>query len=462
MSPLANLRLQYQPVSLFSGKRFTQMPELYPVHAEVAAAFPKTGRTPVYHLIAGEASTEPRRVGVFFSGGPAAGGHNVLWGLADALPRGSELIGFVGGPQGLIDGAHKVLSRAMLDTVRNQGGFDLLGTGRTKIETEAQFEAVARVVKALKLDALVVIGGDDSNTNAAFLAERLPIAVLGVPKTIDGDLRSRDIEMTFGFDTATRTYAEAIGNICRDACSAGKYFHFIKLMGRSASHIALECALRTRPNLTLIGEERLSLNQIVDQIALWVAKRKYGVILLPEGLPEFIPGLIDTLQLETDPHGNAPVSQIATEELLISHVKQKVALNAVSHFLGYEGRCAFPTNFDAAYAYALGQVVGLAARDRLTGCIAAIRHLAQTPAMWEARMVPIVSLMAPEERKGKKCLVIQKTLVDLKGRPYLSLLGKRAQWASQDAYQYPGPIQYSGPSEVTEGRPLTLHENRTS
>ncbi|MBI3508890.1 MAG: diphosphate--fructose-6-phosphate 1-phosphotransferase, partial [Chlamydiia bacterium] len=387
---LSQKRLHYQPRIpdiLKYPERIRFVPKhLKPVLKTLQPYFPKTFSQPLHQLeVAPPKQRKPLVMGVLFSGGPAPGGHNVIWGLS-ALEN-IRLIGFLDGPSGVIENRFREISPQEIASVRNQGGFELIGTGRTKIETSEQMEAVLRHCMAHKLDGLVIIGGDDSNTNAAHLAEYFltkgsKISVIGVPKTIDGDLRSEEIEISFGFDTACKTYSELIGNLCRDALSAKKYTHFIKLMGRSASHIALECALATQPNLTLIGEEGNSLGEIVQEMVHLIRKRKaagkeYGVILIPEGLIEFIPeirSLIGELNrlgrdvkllslssatllqsfpekiqkqllMDRDPHGNVQVSKIDTEEMLLSFVKQEIPeLSSQSHFLGYEGRCGFPTN----------------------------------------------------------------------------------------------------------------------
>ncbi|HUX20718.1 MAG TPA: diphosphate--fructose-6-phosphate 1-phosphotransferase, partial [Spirochaetia bacterium] len=275
---------------------------------ELKRRFPHTYGMPMVEFNEGENREVSRKsvVGVILSGGQAPGGHNVIAGLFDALKKGnpdSKLLGFLGGPSGILEDKHREITAEYLEAYRNTGGFDMIGSGRTKIETPEQFDRCLEVCTANQIEGLVIIGGDDSNTNAAILAEYFAgkgvgITVVGVPKTIDGDLKNEYIETSFGFDTATKTYSELIGNIERDAASAGKYWHFIRLMGRSASHIALECALKTRPNVTIISEEveqkGRSLSDIVAEIAGVVAHRgniaeDFGVVLVPEGLLEFVP-----------------------------------------------------------------------------------------------------------------------------------------------------------------------------
>ena len=480
-----------------------------PISESLCKLFPKTHALNGWRVEMGRGDNRKLCVGALFSGGQAAGGHNVLSGLFDGLRQihpDCRLIGFLGGPSGLIDNKHLELNAAAIDRVRNLGGFDLIGSGRTKIETPEQFQAVACTAVAHQLDCIVIIGGDDSNTNAALLAEyflqnHISTRVIGVPKTIDGDLRSEDIEISFGFDSACKTYSELIGNIARDALSAKKYYHFIKLMGRSASHIALECALATCPNLTLIGEEKESLAQIVRGVVDLVLERKkagkeYGVILLPEGLIEFIPefkGMISNLNqllaqnknvdqlaephrafytslpetiqkqllLDRDPHGNVQISQIETEQLVLELVKkelksQNLKMNAQGHFFGYEGRACFPTNFDASYCYALGLLGAMAARDGATGVILAIKNLKRPHTEWEPKAVPIVQMMGFEMRSGKEKPVIAKALVDLNGRPYRHFAQEGKKWRLEDSYQMPGPIQFFGPAELTDSVPISL------
>ena len=478
-------------------------------------------------------------VGVLLSGGPAPGGHNVIAGLYDCLKKGSpesRLIGFKGGPGGLVDDKHITITGDVVDSYRNTGGFDMVGSGRTKIETEEQFEKALATAKRHSLDAIVVVGGDDSNTNAALLAEYFAsngaaITVVGVPKTIDGDLKSEWIEASFGFDTATKTYSELIGNICRDAPSGRKYWHFIRLMGRSASHIALECALQTRPNIALISEEvearGMSLSQVVDLIAASVVSRaakgeNFGVVLIPEGLIEFVPEMkvliADINELlarhegefkaisgadaqvafvskrlapesaalyaslpgdiqaqlcwDRDPHGNVQVSRIETEKLLVSMVRARLGKLAEegsykgkfdwqTHFMGYEGRCAFPTNFDADYCYSLGFTACLLALYGFSGYIASIRNLSAPANEWIPGGIPLVSMMNIEHRHGSDKPVIRKALVELDGKPFAEFAGQRDKWALSSDYRLPGPIQYFGPPAVTDMPSLILQIERS-
>ena len=441
----------------------------------------------------------PLRVGVLFSGGPASGGNDVIAGLYHTLKEihpDSELIGILGGPIGLLEKRTKKIREEEVAKRIRRGGFDFLGTGRTKIEKEEDFRKALESCNDLDLDGLIFIGGDDTNTNAYHLAEYFEnngskCSIVGIPKTIDGDLKGKQIEASFGFDTATKVYSELIGNICTDAASSLKYTHFIRLMGRSASHIALECALMTQPNLTFISEEvsyeKKGVKDLVEEIVTVVKERAqegkhYGVILLPEGLIEAIfetKRLIQELNrllakgktandldeenftlfeslpknfqqmllLERDPHGNVQLSLIEIEKLLSEMVKEKLSgttpFHPLCHFFGYEGRCATPSLFDATYCYQLGIVAALLVRDKKTGCMASIKNLGKPVQDWEMQGVPLSLLMGKEERKGEMRRVIKKTLVDLQGPVFKKFKEGRKKWRLSDSYLSPGPMQLS-------------------
>lgn len=474
-------------------------------------------------------------VGVILSGGQAPGGHNVVCGLYDALKATDPenvLLGFKNGPSGLLEDDYLTFDDGYIDQFRNTGGFDIIGSGRTKLETEEQFAVAAQVCKKHGITAIVIIGGDDSNTNAAVLAEYFAaqntgVQVIGCPKTIDGDLKNEDIECSFGFDTATKTYSELIGNIERDANSAKKYWHFIKVMGRSASHVALECALETQPNICLISEEvsakKMSLSQIADYIADSVEKRaakgmNFGVAIIPEGVVEFVPefskliaeinellagnkaaafndlatwkekyafiekgltkesmavfailpeGIQQQLFLERDPHGNVQVSLIESEKLFSALVKDKLAqrkkagtykgkFSPLHHFFGYEGRCAFPSNFDADYCYSLGYNAFMLIQYGYNGYLSKVSNLSRPAEEWVAGGMPITKMMNMERRHGEDKPVIRKALVELDGKPFRFFAAHRDQWAVETAYTYPGAIQYFGPAEVCDLTTRTL------
>jgi pyrophosphate--fructose-6-phosphate 1-phosphotransferase len=413
----------------------------------------------------------------------------------------------------------------------------MIASGRTKLETEEQFEKARKNCEALDINTIVIIGGDDSNTNACLLAEYYAandagINVIGCPKTIDGDLKNEYIETSFGFDTACRVYAELIGNIQRDANSARKYWHFIKLMGRSASHITLECALQTHPNITLIGEEVYEKKQTLDEIVTYIAdvvvKRSetegdFGVVLVPEGLIEFIPevgALISELNdllaeekdaysrlkgrseelafvnhnlskdssyvfsslpeniqiqllLDRDPHGNVQVSRIDTEQLLAEMVnfrleelkaegKYKGSFSTQTHFFGYEGRCAAPSNFDADYCYSLGYTAAALAGAGKTGYMSSVQNTDKPADEWVCGGVPITMMMNMERRHGADKPVIKKALVKLDGNPFIEFQRHRKKWAETTDFVYPGPIQYFGPSEVCDQITKTLELEKKS
>ena len=501
---------------------------------EIKKLFPNTYGMPLVEFVPAETEThKAMNVGVILSGGQAPGGHNVISGLFDEVKKlnpENRLYGFLMGPGGLVDHKYIEITDELIADYRNTGGFDLIGSGRTKLEEVSQFEKGIEILRELDIKALVIIGGDDSNTNACVLAEyyaakNYGVQVIGCPKTIDGDLKNDQIETSFGFDTACKTYAEVIGNIERDCNSARKYWHFIKLMGRSASHIALECALQTQPNICLISEEiekkDLTLNQVVEQIAETVAYRasqgnNFGVVLIPEGLIEFIPaigrliqelndllaahgadykdldkdaqrqyilshlseankatfetlpeGVARQLSLDRDPHGNVQVSLIETEKLLSEMVGDKLAqwkeegkytgkFSALHHFFGYEGRCAAPSNFDADYCYALGTSAAQLIANGKTGYMAIVKNTTAGTDQWKAGGVPITMMMNMERRNGEMKPVIRKALVELDGKPFKTFAAHRYEWAKNTCYVYPGPIQYWGPSEVCDQTTKTL------
>ena len=504
---------------------------------KIAALFPNTYGKKEITFAKGQNTADGKihKVGVILSGGQAPGGHNVVCGLYDALKATNpenELYGFKGGPSGLIEDDYIIMTDDYINQYRNTGGFDIIGSGRTKLETNEQFAIVAEVCKKHGITALVIIGGDDSNTNAAVLAEYMAanntgVQVIGCPKTIDGDLKNEDIECSFGFDTATKTYSEIIGNIERDANSAKKYWHFIKVMGRSASHVALECALETQPNICLISEEvaakKMSLSAIADYIADAVAARaakgmNFGVAIIPEGVVEFVPefsvliaeinellagakadafnalptwadkyafieagltkesmevfailpqAIQQQLFLERDPHGNVQVSLIESEKLFSALVADKLAarkaagtfngkFGALHHFLGYEGRCAFPSNFDSDYCYSLGYNAFMLIQYGYTGYLSKISNLSQPAQEWVAGGMPITKMMNMERRHGEDKPVIKKALVELDGAPFKYFEAHREEWAENTCFVYPGAIQYYGPTEVCDITTVTL------
>ena len=543
-SPLQTARYSYEPklpmilrsamneIIAVEGQATTSAAD----QDKIKALFPNTFGQKEISFQKGENNAEVKKnvVGVILSGGQAPGGHNVVSGLYDALKKANpenQLIGFLGGPSGLTDDKYLTFTDEYINEFRNTGGFDIIGSGRTKLETKEQFQKAAEVCKKHNINAIVIIGGDDSNTNAAVLAEYFKanncgVQVIGCPKTIDGDLKNDDIEISFGFDTATKTFAELISNIERDANSAKKYWHFIKLMGRSASHIALECALETQPNVCLISEEieknAMSLSQIADYVASSVVKRaekgmNFGVVLIPEGLVEFVPevksliaeindilaakgdefnaiesikdkivfmnknlsaeslsvysilpeGIQEQMIADRDPHGNVQVSKIESEKLVSSLVEARLKelkkegkydgkFNALHHFFGYEGRCAFPSNFDSDYCYSLGYNAFMLIQAGCTGYLSSIRNLSKPATEWKAGGMPITKMMNIERRHGEDKPVIKKALVELDGKPFKYFAENRDVWAVDTCYTFPGAIQYYGPESVCDLTTVTL------
>lgn len=539
VSPLQKARFSYQPklpaalrtgaaVKCIEGEKLQAFADV----EKINALFPTTSNMPVlsFEKADAKADMKPINVGVILSGGQAPGGHNVIAGLYDgikSLNPNSKLYGFKGGPGGLVDNDYVEIDDAFMNAYRNTGGFDMIGSGRTKLELVDQFNKGAENCKKLGISALVIIGGDDSNTNACLLAEyykknNVPIQVIGCPKTIDGDLKNKFIETSFGFDTASKVYSELIGNIERDANSAKKYWHFIKLMGRSASHITLECALKTHPNITIISEEVAAKKQTLDEIVTYIAntvaaraknKENFGVVLIPEGLIEFIPemnkliselnellakegeafaaienkdekmkfvidrlpaelasvfaSLPQTIQIQLtndrDPHGNVQVSLIETEKLLVELVKgklkkmpEKIKFSAQTHFFGYEGRCSVPSNFDADYCYSLGYNAAAIIGAGKTAYMSYISNLVAPAEQWKAGAVPLTAMMNVERRHGADKPVIKKALVELDGKPFQEFAKNRDTWAIKTSFIFPGPIQYYGPAEVCDATTETL------
>lgn len=548
VSPLQTARASYKPQlpQILSGStskvgvKFGKKTQSIADQKEIERLFSQTYGQAEVSFVPGKnpaSMKKPLKVALVLSGGQAPGGHNVVAGLYDGLKKlnsKNSLRGYLGGPSGLLENKYIEITDKLLAGYRNTGGFDIIGSGRTKLESAEQFEAVAKNLKSAGITTLVVVGGDDSNTNAAVLAEyfkenHIPIRVIGCPKTIDGDLKNEQIEISFGFDTATKVYSELAGNVGRDCLSAKKYWHFIKVMGRSASHIALEVALKVHPNVTLISEEvaanQWTLEQITEQVAKVIAdralaKKNYGVVVIPEGLLEFIPEMkkliaelndhlahnpefekIDNanekvafvlkhlkedsksafnslphsiqvqLLADRDPHGNVQVAKIDTEKLLIEAVELKLRhwkkesmyhgkFSAQGHYFGYEGRCADPSNFDADYCYALGFNAAYLLAAGLTGYLSSIRNLLKPASQWKAGGVPLTMMMNLERRHGKDKPVILKALVDLKGKPFKLFAANRKKWALEDDYQSPGPIQFWGPAEVANVPPETLKLER--
>ena len=545
LSPLQKARYEYSPklpgmlrngiaeIAVKEGEKTTSAAD----QEKIAELFPNTYGEPEVTFEKGQTTSASKKqvVGVILSGGQAPGGHNVVSGLYDALKATNKenvLIGFKGGPSGLIEDNFIVFDDAYINEYRNTGGFDIIGSGRTKLETEEQFKIATEVCKKHGITAIVIIGGDDSNTNACVLAEYMAahktgVQVIGCPKTIDGDLKNEDIEISFGFDTATKTYSELIGNIERDCNSAKKYWHFIKVMGRSASHVALECALECQPNICLISEEvkakKQSLSEIADYIADAVEKRaadgnNFGVVVIPEGVVEFVPefsaliseinellagskadafnaleswaekyafiekglskeamevfailpqAIQQQLFLERDPHGNVQVSLIESEKLFAALVGDKLKARKAAgtytgkyatqtHFFGYEGRCAFPSNFDADYCYSLGYNAFMLIQYGYNGYLSKVSNLSRPAEEWVAGGMPITKMMNIERRHGEDKPVIKKALVELDGKPFKYFEAHRDEWAVETSYVFPGAIQYYGPTEVCDITTRTL------
>ncbi|KJP88650.1 diphosphate-fructose-6-phosphate 1-phosphotransferase [Plasmodium fragile] len=445
------------------------------------------------------------KIGIILSGGPAPGGHNVISGIYDYAKRyneQSQVIGFLGGIDGLYSKNYVTITDSLMNRFRNLGGFNMLWSGRGKVRNKDDLIAIENIVAKLKMNGLVIIGGDGSNSNAALISEyfaerKIPISVIGIPKTIDGDLKSEAIEISFGFDTATKTYSEVIGNLCTDVKTGHNVYHVVRVMGRSASHVVLECALQTRPNIVLIGEEvekeKWSLKDIVSNIVNTILKRKslnknHGVILIPEGLIEFVPEMKlligelnvilkegpfdanklknsrevwdflpsiiqDQLLMDRESTGYIQVGKIATERLIIVLVESELAklkdnslnIQFMAHYLGYEGRCATPSNFDCNYCYALGYNAALLIDHKKTGYMSIIQNLEDSYTNWIPAAIPFLRIMhVNRDNTGKEFPAVKRYLVDLDSPLFNVLKEVRNLWSLYDLYRAPGPIQFNG------------------
>jgi len=476
-----------------------------------------------------KAAPQGKRVAVLFSGGPAAGGHNVVCGLQRVLGAGNTLFGVRAGPKGLLKGNLFEISEADADFIINTGGFDFLGSDRTKIKSAEQFAQVRETCVRHQLDAIVVVGGDDSNTNAAVLAESLfsgvkadgsGVQVIGVPKTIDGDLQVGDLlSISFGFDTATRIYSEMVGNILQDTSSSLKYWHFVKLMGRSASHVALEVALQTKPAIALISEEisanRMSLASIIDRVARIIVDRSrkgmnYGVLLAPEGLIEFIPEMnamiaelndvlahhagefaaladeakpafvgsrlspdnaallaslpdyiVRMLLAERDSHGNLQVSLIPTEQLLIDMARKRIKeIDASVPFAAHSHFLGYEGRCGAPTLFDAAYTfnLGLTAGSLiLDGRTGYMATITGLASGGTPQAIPLAGLLNIERRHGQNEFVIEKALVRMDSPAMQFFAARRGEWAAGDCFSSPGPRQFWGPT--THQLPISVALN---
>lgn len=469
----------------------------------------------------------PLRIGVVLAGGQAPGGHNVVIGLFEglrALNPNSRLFGFIQGPLGLTRGLYKHLDISVIYDYYNVGGFDMLSSSREKIKTKGQKNAILKTVKQLKLDGLLIIGGNNSNTDTAMLADyflehHCHVPVIGVPKTIDGDLKNQWIETSLGFHTSCRIYSEMIGNLGKDVLSTKKYHHFIRLMGNRSSYTSLECGLQTLPNITLISEvvaqHIFSINQLAISIAQQLIRRyktgkNYSLVLIPEGIlghiqdtktliqelntlstsihlkPDLLHKKLSQQSLSAllslpkeiqkqlltfrDSYGNIRMSQITTEDLLSQLVDQYIRQHApsmdfqpVSHFFGYESRAAFPSNFDANYGLALGIFSALFLAWKRTGYMITIQNLAQHYSQWIGGGVPLSKMMGVKEHQDEKIPIINIEDIHPESRPLSYLKAKQEVCLMEDAYRFPGPLQYYQETTKADQRPLILlkeYENR--
>ncbi|HMW56038.1 MAG: diphosphate--fructose-6-phosphate 1-phosphotransferase [Candidatus Accumulibacter phosphatis] len=518
-----------QPVSFKNTGRVLSTKDSDAVRAQFPQSVAASNNIVLTSSGSSPATVQGKRVAVLFSGGPAAGGHNVVCGLKRVLGSGNTLLGVRAGPKGLLKGSLFEITDANVDFILNTGGFDFLGSDRTKIKSDEQFAQVRETCIKHQLDAIVVVGGDDSNTNAAVLAESLftgvkadgsGVQVIGVPKTIDGDLQIGDLlSISFGFDTATRIYSEMVGNILQDTSSSLKYWHFVKLMGRSASHVALEVALQTKPAITLISEEiaanQESLASIIDRVARVIVERShrgmnYGVLLAPEGLIEFIPEMnamiaelndvlahhaadfaaqaddakpafvgsrlspenasllaslphyiVNMLLAERDSHGNLQVSLIPTEQLLIDMARQRVReLDANVPFAAHSHFLGYEGRCGAPTLFdaAYTYNLGLTAGSLiLDGRTGYMATITGLASGGTPQAIPLAGLLNIERRHGKNEFVIEKALVKMDSPAMQYFVSRREAWAASDLFASPGPRQFWGPT--TDQLPISVALN---
>ncbi|KFB67735.1 diphosphate--fructose-6-phosphate 1-phosphotransferase [Candidatus Accumulibacter vicinus] len=518
-----------QPVSFKNTGRVLSTKDSDAVRAQFPQSVAASNNVVLTSSGSSPATVQGKRIAVLFSGGPAAGGHNVVCGLKRVLGAGNTLLGVRAGPKGLLKGSLFEITDANVDFILNTGGFDFLGSDRTKIKSDEQFAQVRETCIKHRLDAIVVVGGDDSNTNAAVLAESLftgvkadgsGVQVIGVPKTIDGDLQIGDLlSISFGFDTATRIYSEMVGNILQDTSSSLKYWHFVKLMGRSASHVALEVALQTKPAITLISEEiaanQESLASIIDRVARVIVERShrgmnYGVLLAPEGLIEFIPEMnamiadlndvlahhaaefaaqaddarpafvgsrlspenasllaslphyiVNMLLAERDSHGNLQVSLIPTEQLLIDMARQRVReLDANVPFAAHSHFLGYEGRCGAPTLFdaAYTYNLGLTAGSLiLDGRTGYMATITGLASGGAPQAIPLAGLLNIERRHGKDEFVIEKALVKMDSPAMQYFVSRREAWAASDLFSSPGPRQFWGPT--TDQLPISVALN---
>ncbi|WP_348662670.1 diphosphate--fructose-6-phosphate 1-phosphotransferase [Chlamydia vaughanii] len=519
-------RLHYRPETLnfvngITSLHFVDSQESPSISQGLQEHIPHLCNIPEVTIEQGNATpSQPLKIGVLLSGGQAPGGHNVVIGLFEGLrafnPK-TKLFGFIQGPLGLTRGLYKDLDISVIYDYYNVGGFDMLSSSKEKIKTKEQKSTILSTVKKLKLDGLLIIGGNDSNTDTAMLAEyflkhNCHVPIVGVPKTIDGDLKNTWIETPLGFHSSCRTYTEMIGNLEKDTLSIKKYHHFVRLMGQQASYTTLECGLQTLPNITLISEHiamrRISIQKLSEHIAMGLVNRyrsgkNYSTILIPEGLIEHVVDtkkliqelnilLLDTtltleninnklspeslktfsslpieiarqLLIARDSHGNVRVSKIATEELLAALIKReiqkiepKMDFQTVNHFFGYESRAGFPSNFDANYGLALGIMSALFLVRKRTGYMVTINNLERSYSEWVGGGTPLYQMMQIEHRLGEETPVIKTDSVNPNAPAVQYLLKQSDMYLMEDHYCFPGPLQYFGEEKLVDQRPLTL------